>query len=72
MDHEINFKPFAEKIWGDTDDEQEVPLVPLGNQGEQAQEAGQAAAPAEVATELPEQTTAQLFNSKKPRALAVR
>eukprot|EP00971_Amphidinium_carterae_P300321 5967044-Amphidinium_carterae.1 len=72
MDHEIDFKPFAEEIWGDTDDEQDVPLVPLGNQGGKVQETGQAAAPAEAATELPEQTTAELFNSQKPRVLAVR
>eukprot|EP00971_Amphidinium_carterae_P347720 6489857-Amphidinium_carterae.1 len=72
MDHAIDFRPFAEEIWGDTDDEKEVQLEPLGNQGATTQEAGQASAPAAVATELPEQTTAQLFNSKKPRTLAVR
>eukprot|EP00971_Amphidinium_carterae_P086146 1704462-Amphidinium_carterae.1 len=66
MDHQINFKSFAEEIWGDSDAEQDVPLETLGHQGAGAQDAGQAASPAAAAEAPPEQTTAQLFNSKRP------
>eukprot|EP00971_Amphidinium_carterae_P007380 146535-Amphidinium_carterae.1 len=70
IDNQVDFTKFADVIWGDSDGERNFPLVPPG-----AQLASGVPKPAPVraSAQLEETTsTAELFNSKKPRAAAAR
>eukprot|EP00971_Amphidinium_carterae_P074767 1477527-Amphidinium_carterae.1 len=71
IDHCVDFNPFAEVIWGDSEpdmEEEKNPLPPAQTRpGQPDQEAG---GQEQAEEELPELTHAELFNSTKPAAAA--
>eukprot|EP00971_Amphidinium_carterae_P073241 1448122-Amphidinium_carterae.2 len=72
IDNEVDFRKFAAVIWGDTDDEQDFPLVPEGSTLASGVPKTRPAPVAEPKTLEATPTTEELFNSKKPQATAAK